>query len=279
MKLNEYIASVEQTSKILQSYSLNAKKRYGQNFMISPNIPEIITSRPYINKETTVVEIGPGIGALTQLLILKAKKVIAYEIDTQLIEVLHNNFKDFDNFEVHNEDFLSVEINSIMQKYGNVVFVSNLPYYLTSDLLIKLLTSDYKFNFIVMMQKEVAHRILNNKIDECNELTLLSNYCACVSKVSEVSKNDFFPRPNVDSTVLEFVKNDSINYFLVDIIIKELLKNKRKVLFKQLEESKKFNNLESIFNSLNIKLDIRLEQLSFRTIVNLINLLMENIHE
>ena len=162
-----------------------------------------------IDKETLVIEIGPGVGALTQCLLEKVKKVICYEIDETLIPILKEVFKEYDSLEVINKDFLKVDLEKEVDltSYKKVVVASNLPYYITSEILIKLFVMDYPFSIAAMMQKEVAKRIIksNGGKDE-NELTLCSKYFTTYKLIKEVSKNDFFPKPNVDSSVLLFTQ-------------------------------------------------------------------------
>ena len=149
----ERIATVKKTSEILRSFSFFMKKNYGQNFLVVPKVPEYIANNIGIDKETLVIEIGPGVGALTEFLLEKAKKVICYEIDKDLIPILKEVFKDFDNFEVINKDFLKVDLSKEIDFsiYKKVVVASNLPYYITSEILIRLFKEDYPFVIAAMM--------------------------------------------------------------------------------------------------------------------------------
>lgn len=271
--LNDRIATIKKTTEILHKYSINAKKSFGQNFMIAPTIPQVISEHPSITKETLVIEIGPGIGALTQFLLEKAKKVICYEIDSDLIPVLQNELASYDNLIINNQDFLKVDLKEIdFGDYKNVVVVSNLPYYITSELLIKLLLDEKNFTILAMMQKEVAQRILKGSRGEENELTVFAKYFSKISKVTEVSKNDFFPRPNVNSTVLCFEK------MIVDYgeefvqIIKILFSQRRKTIGNNLKkwfsDDKK---VQTILEESNITVLTRVDELDWNQLLKLVN--------
>ena len=267
----ERIATVKKTSEILGNFSFFMKKNYGQNFLISPNVPSYIAEHSNIDKETLVIEIGPGVGALTQFLLEKAKKVICYEIDKDLIPILKEVLKEYNNLEVINKDILKVEIEKEidLNEYKNVVVASNLPYYITSEILIKLFKIDYPFTIVAMMQKEVAKRILKSSggKDE-NELTLCSKYFTEFSLLKEVSKNDFFPRPNVDSTVLIFKKKKNIEEREEFInFIKVLYEQRRKTIWNNLKplfENKE--KMEEYLNKVKVNKETRVEELSFETI-------------
>ena len=169
------IASISKVNEILRKYDLNAKKRLGQNFLIDSNVVRKIVETAGVNKNTGVIEIGPGLGSLTQYLLEKSKKVICYEIDTALSNILKETLKDYSNLEIINQDFLKVDINSIdTSSYSNVIFISNLPYYLTSEILIKLFNSRFNCSVIAMMQKEVANRIKNANGKDINDVFAIS---------------------------------------------------------------------------------------------------------
>jgi len=271
----ERIATVKKTSEILRSFSFFMKKNYGQNFLVVPKVPEYIANNIGIDKETLVIEIGPGVGALTEFLLEKAKKVICYEIDKDLIPILKEVFKDFDNFEVINKDFLKVDLSKEIDfsNYKKVVVASNLPYYITSEILIRLFKEEYPFVIAAMMQKEVAHRILKSQggKDE-NELTLCAKYFTNFSLLKEVSKNDFFPKPKVDSTVLLFEKKKDVLYKEEYIrLIKALYTQRRKTIWNNLKDNvSSKEELEETLIKLNIDKGIRVEELSFEDILKLL---------
>ena len=260
------IASKKETFRILKEYNLIAKKGYGQNFLINHETILKIANGAEIDDNTLVIEIGPGLGALTQTLLEISKKVIAIEIDKNMVKVLSDNL-DCKNLEIINEDFLKIDLNELIEnnkEFEKVVIVSNLPYYITSDILEKIISAQNKkiVRVVAMMQKEVGKKLVKKeeKIESYLKV-LIDNFCS-VNIVCYVGKNDFEPRPNVDSIVLNFLLNDNKysldeNYFFM---LKECLKNKRKSIINNLPINKELaiEKLESI----NIKPMIRIEELN-----------------
>lgn len=260
------IASKKETFRILKEHNLIAKKGYGQNFLINYETIKKITSGLNLNTSTLVIEIGPGLGALTQELLNVANKVIAIEIDKNMVEVLNANL-DSPKLEIINEDFLKVDLNAIIEtnnNYDEVVIVSNLPYYITSDILERIISINNKkiIKVVAMMQKEVGKKLVKkeDKIESYLKV-LIDNYCD-VSIVTYVGKNDFEPRPNVDSIVLEFRLNKDLynlneEYFEV---VKECLKNRRKSIVNTLPYEKEYSL--SVLEKINVKPMIRIEELT-----------------
>ena len=262
------IASKKETFRILEEYNLIAKKRYGQNFLVNYETIKKIVDGCDINHKTLVIEIGPGLGALTQELLNVSNHVIAMEIDKNMIKVLKDNFGFFNNLTIINTDFLKIDLDDLIDKYKGyeeVVIVSNLPYYITSDILEKIISNkNPKIKRIVaMMQKEVGKKILKKEsYIESYLKALIDNYCE-VNTVMHVSKNDFEPRPNVDSIVLEFLLKKSkyqLDYYFFEII-KECLKNRRKTLINALPYSDK-EKICSVLEQLNLKTSIRIEEIT-----------------
>ncbi len=272
------IATVKKTTEIIHNFSISAKKNFGQNFMIAPQVPDIISQNNSITKNTLIIEIGPGVGALTQFLLERAKKVICYEIDEDLIPVLAETLSAYPNLEVINKDFLKVDLAEIdLKEYSNLVVVSNLPYYITSELLIKLLTDGRKYTIIAMMQKEVAQRILKGVGSDENELTVYAKYFSVVSKVVEVSKNDFFPRPNVNSTVLCFEKKDVNDG--EDFIrgIKVLFAQRRKTIANNLKDYLSEEEKQNVFKQCNLSSLARIDELNWAELINLVGCLKDKL--
>lgn len=211
------IATPSRTKEILETYDLFAKKNYGQNFLTEPGVVEKIARNAVVSDHTLAIEIGPGIGALTQYLCEYAKKVIAFEIDERLPIVLQDTLQDYDHVEIVMQDFLQVDIASFLQPYKeagyDIVVCANLPYYITTPILFKLFESKAPIdNITVMMQKEVADRFsakVNTK--DYNALSIITQYICDVHTVMKVPKNVFHPKPKVDSTVLQFrLKNQAL---------------------------------------------------------------------
>ena len=268
------IATKKETFRILKENNLIAKKGYGQNFLINYDTIKKITSGLNIKGETLVIEIGPGLGALTQELLNISNKVIAIEIDKNMVEVLKQNL-DMNKLEIINEDFLKVDLNKLIddnKEYREVIIVSNLPYYLTSDILEKIIsTGNEKITKIVaMMQKEVGKKFIKkeDKIESFLKV-LIDNYCDA-KVITHVSKNDFEPRPNVDSIVLEFnlvkdLYNLDMSYF---DILKDCLKNRRKSIINTLPYDKEYV-LEK-FVKMDVKPTVRIEELTILEFKNIL---------
>lgn len=208
--MNKPIATPSRTKEILAVHDMFAKKNYGQNFLVDPSVVEKIARNAVISDHCVAIEIGPGIGALTQYLCEYAKKVVAFEIDERLPDVLADTLAEYDNFELVMLDFLNVDLKAYVDQYRSqgfdVVIAANLPYYITTPILFKIFESEADIAAItVMMQKEVADRfnaVVNTK--DYNALSIVTQYRCHVKSVMKVPKNVFMPKPNVDSAVLQF---------------------------------------------------------------------------
>lgn len=233
------IATPSRTKEILDKYKLFAKKNYGQNFLIEPGIVEKIASNAILSENCVAFEIGPGIGALTQELCEKAKKVVAYEIDDRLLPVLADTLSDYDNVEIRHGDFLERDLASDVKEFTDlgyeVVICANLPYYITTPILFKIFESNAKISAItVMMQKEVGDRFsasVNTK--DYNALSVITQYRCNVKNVMKIPRTVFNPKPNVDSSVLQFTFKEcdsTINEELLFQLIKGCFKQRRKTI-------------------------------------------------
>lgn len=195
------------TKDAMRKFNIRASKKYGQNFIIDEDALSTILKAANINKEDRILEIGPGLGTLTRLLCEKACKVIAVEIDKQIVNTLNVNMSDYKNFELINDDFLNLDLKTILkigdagQKYK---VVANLPYYITSPIIIKLLDEKELIDSITLMvQKEVAYRICANPGGkEFGILSVAVQYNAAPEIIAEVPAASFMPKPDVDSAVI-----------------------------------------------------------------------------
>ena len=273
------IATVSKTKEILNKYQLQAKKKFGQNFLIDGNIIKKIVSTANVDKNTGVVEIGPGLGALTELLCLNAKKVLCYDIDEDMINVLHNELK-FDNLVIRNEDFLKCDYVSALNYFNDcdrVIVVSNLPYYITTPIIFRLLENDTVIKeMYFMVQKEVALRLTGKpNTKDYNSLSVAISYRCKAELLFNVGRNCFMPSPDVESAIISLkrVKNDyGLNnepkFFE---FIKELFCMRRKTIVNNL--GGKFNlskeNIKEVLNKENLKETSRAEELSLEKIVSL----------
>ena len=227
------------TKQIIKKYEFDFKKNFGQNFLVDERVLDKIVASADITENDVVLEVGPGIGTLTQALAKKAKKVIAVEIDKTLIPILGELLADFDNIEIINEDILKVDINEIVAKNGGkpIKVVANLPYYITTPIIMNILEKRLPVESItVMIQKEVAYRMqAQPKSKEYGALSLIVQYYCTPYLVANVPQNCFMPRPNVDSavirlTTLEKPAVDAENTELLFHIIKTAFAQRRKTL-------------------------------------------------
>ncbi|MDD6201664.1 MAG: 16S rRNA (adenine(1518)-N(6)/adenine(1519)-N(6))-dimethyltransferase RsmA [Lachnospiraceae bacterium] len=195
------------TIAVLQKYHFNFQKKYGQNFLIDTRVLEKIIEESRITKEDCVLEIGPGIGTMTQYLAEHAKEVVAVEIDKALIPILEDTLSAYDNVTVINDDILKVDINQIVQEknHGKAIkVVANLPYYITTPIIMGLFESHVPLKSItIMVQKEVADRMqVGPGSKDYGALSLAVQYYAKPRIVANVPPNCFMPRPNVGSAVI-----------------------------------------------------------------------------
>ena len=195
----------EETEFILKKYGLRANKKLGQNFLINEEIINQIIEKADVNKNDTIIEIGPGLGSLTAKLLENANKVIAIELDSNMSNILKERFCLYDNFELIENDVLKVNLNEIIEKYESVKVVANLPYYITTPIIMKLLEERLKLKSItVMVQKEVGERfcaVPNSK--EYGAITISINYYTKPEIIIDVPKENFEPMPEVDSCVIK----------------------------------------------------------------------------
>ncbi len=226
------------------------KKHYGQNFLTNVAIPRRIAAESGITPDDCVIEVGPGFGILTRELSAIADKVVAIEIDTELMEILPEKLKNCTNVEIINQDILKIDIqNLVSEKFGDkdVCVCANLPYYITTDIVMKLLEGDYKFKTItVMVQKEVAERFCAKAGTPLyGAVTASINYYASVKRLFTVKAGSFDPRPKVDSAVIRFDVHKTPPVFPIDKktffdVIKAAFSQRRKTLL---------NSLNSVFGS------------------------------
>ena len=204
----------QNTIAILQKYNFNFQKKFGQNFLIDTRVLERIIENAEITKDDCVLEIGPGIGTMTQYLAEAAREVVAVEIDKNLIPILQNDtLAEYDNVTIINDDILKVDINKIVQEKNNgqpIKVVANLPYYITTPIIMGLFESHVPLKSItIMVQKEVADRMqVGPGTKDYGALSLAVQYYAKPEIVANVPPNCFIPRPNVGSAVIRLTRHD-----------------------------------------------------------------------
>lgn len=208
------IADYSVTRAILERHGFTFKKSFGQNFLTDTNILQKIVDTAEIDKQVNVIEIGPGIGALTEFLAENAAEVMAFEIDERLVPILADTLRDFDNVTVVNQDILKVDLAQYMAEFKNpdlpIKVVANLPYYITTPILMHLIESGIPFSeFVVMMQREVADRISAQPNTKAyGSLSIAVQYYMTAKVAFIVPRTVFVPAPNVDSAILKMVRRD-----------------------------------------------------------------------
>jgi len=206
------IADYSVTKAVLERHGFSFKKSFGQNFLTDTNILQKIVDTAEIDDQVNVIEIGPGIGALTEFLAERAAQVMAFEIDHRLVPILADTLRDFDNVTVVNEDILKVDLAQHIQNFKNpdlpIKVVANLPYYITTPILMHLIESGIPFSeFVVMMQKEVADRISAKPNTKAyGSLSIAVQYYMTAKVAFIVPRTVFVPAPNVDSAILKMVR-------------------------------------------------------------------------
>ena len=269
--------SPKKIKEIMELNNFNFKKKFGQNFIIDENIIDSIINKTDIDKKTLVIEIGPGAGSLTYKLAQNAQNVLCYEIDTTLKEILECNLKEFNNVEIVYNDFLKQNIKDDIKKYtyDKLYVVANLPYYITTPILIKIIEDGIAVDkIVVMVQKEVGDRFKakpNSK--DYSSLSVYLNYYFDVKKVLDVSRNIFMPKPNVDSIVVEFRKKEKIklkNEQLFFKLVRDSFNQKRKNLKNNLKDYD-LEKINKILNKYNFDLTVRAEQLDINIFIDIAN--------
>ena len=249
--MSSAIATIRRTKEIQEKYQVFTKKTYGQNFIIEPRVVEKIAAAAISDENQLCIEIGPGIGALTQMLCEKSKHVVAYEIDERMPEVLRNEIAS-DHLEIILQDFLTVDVDQAIAQFRQpgqgVVFASNLPYYITTPILFKLFEAKEPIDAItVMMQKEVGQRFLAQaSAKEYNALSVIWQYKCDCKKVMDVSRHVFWPSPRVDSVVLQFTFHHKYHYANEAAffwLVKSCFVQRRKTIYNNLQNALKDKEL------------------------------------
>lgn len=282
--------NINNLKEIIKKNNFNFTKSLGQNFIVNPEVcpkmaEECITE--ISPEQTGILEIGPGIGTLTECLAQKFKKVVAIEIDKKLIPILDENLSEFNNIEIINSDVLKTDLNKIIEeKFNtceNIVVCANLPYYITSEILMYLLENEYNFNrIVIMIQKEAAERIcapLGTR--ESGAISVAVRYFGNPEILFNVNKNSFIPVPKVDSSVIKIninknnsqkIKNKKLFFRLVKAGFSQRRKNLVNCFSKNLNIDKA--EIIKILENNNINLNSRAENLKFEDWINLSNSVM-----
>jgi len=266
--------------ELLDKYGFNLKKMYGQNFIVDENVINNIINVSDIDSDTLVIEIGPGAGSLTYKLSQAAKEVLCYEIDTSLKDILNETLNESDNVKIIYNDFLKENINEELKNhdYKKLYLVANLPYYITTPIIVKIIEDNINIDkIVVMVQKEVGDRfkaVPNTK--DYGSLSIFLNYYFNVRKVLNISKNVFLPKPNVDSIVVEFTKKERIPLKDEKVffkLIRDSFKQKRKTLRNNLK-GYNLEKIEKVLEKYNYDLSVRAEQLDINIFIEIANTLI-----
>lgn len=262
--------------EITDLYSFRFSKSLGQNFLVDKNFVDKIVDAADVSGKN-VIEIGPGIGTITYEMAKVAKKVVAIEIDDSLIPIIEENMADFDNFDLIHEDILKADLEKIVaEEFAGESFkvVSNLPYYITTPIIEKLVTSNLPCtDMTIMVQKEVADRMLATEKDkEYSSLSVFVKYYSDAKKVTNVPKSVFMPQPKIDSTVLKLELRkytDDVDEEKLFSLIHAGFNKRRKTILNSLSDAVEKDKLRLAFEKLGIKDNLRAENLSLDDFINL----------
>lgn len=279
------IGSIRSTKDILMQQNFRIKKHFGQNFLVDPNILGKIADQAGLSTRTDVIEIGPGFGALTEILLSRTRRLLAYEIDRELIPILNGQLGGKDNFILRNQDVLEADIDGDIEKYlpdsEEVIVVANLPYYITTPILMRFLETSRRVNrMIVMMQAEVADRVTSRPdTKDYNALSVVINYRAETRILFRVPRTVFIPQPNVDSTVVEIRVRADISGKPTDenrffTLVHQCFAQRRKTLVNNLRQALPGltrTEIEQMLAECGIPLGVRAEALDIPDFIRLSN--------
>ena len=283
-----YLGNPKKTIEVLQKYDFVFQKKFGQNFLIDPHVLDKIMNAADIQKEDFVLEIGPGIGTMTQYLACRAREVIAVEIDRALIPILEDTLKDYGNVTILNQDILKVDIKKLAEEHNQgkpVKVVANLPYYITTPIIMGLFEEDVPVESItVMVQKEVAERMQTGPgSKDYGALSLAVQYYARPYIAANVPPNCFMPRPKVGSAVIRLTRHekppvDVKDQKLMFRIIRASFNQRRKTLVNGLKNASDLEfskeDIEKALSACGFPMGIRGEALTLQDFADLTNQLL-----
>lgn len=284
-----YLGNSKNTIEVLQKYDFVFQKKFGQNFLIDSHVLDKIVSAAGITKDDFVLEIGPGIGTMTQYLAASARKVFAVEIDKALIPILEDTLKEFDNVQVINQDILKVDIKKLAEEHNDgkpIKVVANLPYYITTPIIMGLFESQVPIDSItVMVQKEVADRMkVGPGTKDYGALSLAVQYYAEPYIMANVPPNCFMPRPKVGSAVIRLTRHEKPPVEVADEklmfrLIRASFNQRRKTLANGLNNSPELSyskeEIQQTIEKCGFKAGIRGEALTLEDFAKLANAFSE----
>ena len=288
--MREKLGNPKNTIEVIQKYQFAFQKKFGQNFLIDTHVLEKIMNAAGVTKEDMVLEIGPGIGTMTQYLAEAAGKVVAVEIDNNLIPILKETLADYDNITIINEDILKVDIKKLAEEYNGgrpIKVVANLPYYITTPIIMGLFESNVPIdNITVMVQKEVADRMqVGPGSKDYGALSLAVQYYAEPYIVANVPPNCFIPRPNVGSAVIRLTRHKEMPVQVTDPklmfrLIRASFNQRRKTLQNGLNNAPDISftkeQIIAAIESLGVPATIRGEALDLKQFAQLANYFTEH---
>lgn len=283
----ETLGNPQNTIQVLQKYKFNMQKKYGQNFLIDTHILDKIVESAEVTKDDFVLEIGPGIGTMTQYLCERAREVVAVEIDKNLIPILTDTLSEYDNITIINQDILKLDIKALAEEKNDgkpIKVVANLPYYITTPIIMGLFESHVPIDSItIMVQKEVADRMqVGPGTKDYGALSLAVQYYAKPEIVALVSPSCFMPRPNVGSAVIRLTRHQQVPVDVIDEklmfqIIRASFNQRRKTLANGLNNSPEIHLSKEIIQEsireLGVLENIRGEALTLEQFAQLSNII------
>lgn len=289
-RMREKLGNPKNTIEVIQKYQFAFQKKFGQNFLIDPHVLDKIIGAAGVTKEDMVLEIGPGIGTMTQYLAEAAREVVAVEIDNNLIPILKETLAEYDNVTVINEDILKVDIKTLAEEHNSgrpIKVVANLPYYITTPIIMGLFESNVPIdNITVMVQKEVADRMqVGPGSKDYGALSLAVQYYAEPYIVANVPPNCFIPRPNVGSAVIRLTRHKEMPVQVADPklmfrLIRASFNQRRKTLQNGLNNAPDVSftkeQIVAAIESLGVPATIRGEALDLQQFAQLANYFTEN---
>ena len=276
---------IDKVVRLLKEKGMYAKKHFGQNFLIDKNVLNKIIDISGITKDDIVIEIGPGMGCLTEYLAINAKKVVCYEIDPDMIQVLNENLLPlYNNIEIIGMDFLKADLSIYDKEIDRIKVVANLPYYITTPIIFKLLSETKIKQFTFMVQKEVGDRLTGKpNTKDYNSLSVAMEYKTNSRLAYKVSPNSFYPAPKVDSALLVVsVKQvDSDSNFDAQFLkfVQEIFSQRRKTVINNLNGKYSYDKqkLIKVFEENNININLRAETMPVDDILKLYDVIVSNI--
>jgi 16S rRNA (adenine1518-N6/adenine1519-N6)-dimethyltransferase len=265
-------------NELIKNNGFSFKKKLGQNFIIDDNIIRSIVDKSNIKPNSLIIEVGPGAGALTRFLALKAKKVLSYEIDIKLKPILDKTLSEYKNVQVIYDDFLKRNIKKdIEESYDGIYLVANLPYYITTPIVTKIINDSIKVDeIIIMIQKEVGQRFMAiPKQKNYNSLSIFLDYYFEIKKLFDVSRNVFNPKPNVDSIVLSLKRREKTKVLVKDEelffdLIRDSFKYKRKTIKNNLFNYN-LDIIKEVLEKYNLDLNARGEEITIEQFAEIAN--------